>query len=570
MVIPLDYIVPNRNNLRTGFESITWAGARYSPAMTARMATMKPSIVILCALLGSAPAAAQAWSPDAGAGHYRNPIVFADYSDPDVVRVGDDSYMTASSFNAFPALPILHSRDLVHWTLINHAVPRWPDSSFNAPQHGNGVWAPSIRHHDGWFWIFWGDPDRGIYRVRTRDVRGAWEPPVLVHAARGWIDPAPLWDDDGNAYLVHAFARSRSGIKHRLHVNRMDTDGTRLLDEGTLVFEDSVAHPTMEGPKFHKRDGWYYIFAPAGGVPTGWQTVLRSRNVFGPYEDRIVLAQGSTPVNGPHQGAWVDTRTGEDWFIHFQDRGAYGRIVHLQPMQWRGGWPVMGVDADGDGTGEPVLEWSMPNVGAAHPPAVPQTTDEFDADALGLQWQWHASPRTAWSSLSARRGWMRLNAQAMPDSAVNLWRVPNLLLQKLPAPAFHATTKLSFAGLRAGERAGLVVMGMDYAYLAVRRTDAGAELVHAVATDAHQGGCETEVRVPVAGDSVFLRVTMEEGAVTRFSYSLDGSRWEPIGAPFTAREGRWIGAKVGLFAIAPAGTTATGSADFDYFRITQP
>jgi beta-xylosidase len=534
------------------------------------MMKLRPSIVVLCALLGAAPAAAQAWSPDAGPGRYRNPIVFADYSDPDVVRVGDDYYMTASSFNAFPALPILHSRDLVHWTLINHAVPAWPDTSFDAPQHGNGVWAPSIRFHDGWFWIFWGDPDRGIYRVRTRDIRGAWEPPVLVHAARGWIDPAPLWDDDGNAYLVHAFARSRSGIKHRLHVNRMDPDGTRLLDEGTLVFEDSVAHPTMEGPKFYKRDGWYYIFAPAGGVPTGWQTVLRSRNVLGPYEDRIVLAQGSTPVNGPHQGGWVDTPAGEDWFIHFQDRGAYGRIVHLQPVAWRDGWPVMGVDADGDGTGEPVLEWTMPNVGASHPPMVPRTTDEFDAPTPGPQWQWHANPRAAWSSLVARRGWMRLNAQAMPDSSVNLWRVPNLLLQKLPAPAFDATTRISFGDLRMGERAGLVVMGLDYAYLAVRRTSSGWELVHAAATDAHQGGREAETRVPLRGASVQLRVSMEDGARTRFSYSADGRRWQTIGAPFTAREGRWIGAKVGLFALAPAGASATGHADFDFFRVTPP
>src|SRR5688500_2023169 len=273
-------------------------------------------IAVLIALAACAsPAAGQAWSPDAGDGRYRNPIIFADYSDPDVIRVGGDFYMTSSSFGSLPALPILHSKDLVHWTIINHAIPRFPDAAFDAPQHGNGVWAPSLRYHDGWFWIFYGDPDRGIYRVRTRDIRGAWEPPVLVHAARGWIDPAPLWDDGGNAYLVHAFARSRSGIKHVLHVNRMTPDGTRLLDEGTQVFMDSIAHPTMEGPKFYKRNGWYYIFAPAGGVPTEWQTVLRSRHVYGPYEDRIVLAQGSTAINGPHQGGWVETPGGEDWFI---------------------------------------------------------------------------------------------------------------------------------------------------------------------------------------------------------------------------------------------------------------
>lgn len=538
------------------------------------MTKVLPSILLI--LLGSVlPVAAQeAWSPDAGPGRYRNPIVHADYSDPDVVRVGDDFYMTASSFNAFPALPVLHSRDLVHWTLVNHAIPAWPDSAFDRPEHGNGVWAPSIRFHDGWFWIFWGDPDRGIYRVRTRDPRGAWEPPVLVHAARGWIDPAPLWDDDGTAWLVHAFARSRSGIKHRLHVSRMDPDGTRLLDEGRLVFEDSVAHPTVEGPKFHKRDGWYYLFAPAGGVPTGWQTVLRSRHVYGPYEARVVLAQGSTAVNGPHQGAWINTPSGEDWFIHFQDRGAYGRIVHLQPMTWRDGWPVMGVDADGDGTGEPVAEWRMPDVRGPHAPRVPRTSDDFDDGGFGLQWQWHASPKAAWLARGARPGWLRLTAQPLADSA-NLWRVPSLLLQKLPAPAFDATSRIDARGLRAGERAGVVMMGMDYAALAVRRTASGFELVHAVASDAHQGAREAETRIPLPDGfdgALFLRVRVEEGARTGFAWSLDGVRWQPVGEPFVAREGRWIGAKVGLFALAPAGATsgaaAGGFADFDFFRIT--
>jgi beta-xylosidase len=512
----------------------------------------------------SGAAAHPAWSPHLAEGRFRNPVVFADYSDPDVIRVGDDFYMTSSSFGSFPGLPLLHSRDLVGWTLIGHALPRFPDPAFDAPQHGNGVWAPSLRHHGGWFWIFWGDPDRGIYRVRARDIRGPWEPPVLVHAATGWIDPAPLWDDDGNAYLVHAFARSRSGIKHRLHVARMAPDGSRLLDEGTRVFEDSVRHPTMEGPKFHKRDGWYYVFAPAGGVATGWQTVLRSRSVYGPYEDRIVLAQGSTPVNGPHQGAWVELANGEDWFVHFQDRGAYGRIVHLQPMVWKDGWPVMGSDPDGDGTGEPVAEFRMPDVGRRPPPVVPQTSDEFGGARLGPQWQWQANGRDEWASL--RDGSLRLHSQPMPRGAANLWPVPSLLLQKLPAPAFTATTRIEFQGREPGERAGLVMMGLDYAYLALTRTAEGVELVQGRAANAHQGSAESTVRV-AAGSPLYLRVTMGEGAVCRFSYSRDGVRYEQVGEPFQAREGRWIGAKAGLFATRPNASATGGYADFDFFRI---
>ncbi|MFL5540711.1 MAG: glycoside hydrolase 43 family protein, partial [Longimicrobiaceae bacterium] len=520
------------------------------------------------ALLAAAPRAdAQAWLPDAGPGRYRNPIVFADYSDPDVIRVGADFYMTASSFGHVPGLPILHSRDLVHWRLVGHALPRLYGAAFDSAQHGNGVWAPSIRHHGGWFWIFWGDPDRGIYRVRARDPRGPWEAPVLVRAAKGWIDPAPLWDDDGNAYLVHAFARSRSGIKHVLHVNRMDAGGTRLLDDGRLVFGDSVNQPTMEGPKLYKRNGFYYIFAPAGGVPTGWQTVLRSRNVYGPYEPRIVMAQGGTPVNGPHQGGWVELENGEGWFIHFQDRGAYGRIVHLQPLAWRDDWPVIGSDPDRDGRGEPVAEWAMPRVGRRGPSTVPQETDEFGARAMGPQWQWQANPRDAWFSLASRPGWLRLRSRPSADSTGSLWPAPNLLMQKLPAPAFTATTRMVFAPTAPGERAGLVVFGLDYATLALERTATGIDLVQARAANAHEGGRETSVRVPVPAGPLYLRVTVTDNAVCRFSYSVDGSGWRDVGQPFTAREGRWVGAKVGLFAAAPVGAGTVGHADFDFFRI---
>jgi len=531
---------------------------------------LRPQVgVLLLVLLTAIPAAAQAWSPDAGPGRYRNPVVFADYSDPDVIRVGRDFYMTASSFNAVPALPILHSRDLVHWRIVNHAIRRFADRAFDVPQHGNGVWAPSLRYHDGWFWIFYGDPDRGIYMVKTRDVRGEWEPPVLVHAAKGWIDPAPLWDDDGSAWLVHAFARSRSGIKHVLHVNRMSPDGTRLLDQGRLVFGDSVNHPTMEGPKLYRRNGWYYIFAPAGGVPTGWQTVLRSRSVLGPYQARVVLAQGSTPVNGPHQGGYVELPSGEGWFVHFQDRGAYGRIVHLQPVAWKDGWPVIGADPDGDGTGEPVAEFRVPAVGARYPAVVPQTSDEFTARALGLQWQWAANDRAGWSSLARRPGWLRLYSQPLPLGTANLWSVSSLLLQKLPAEEFEATTRVSLDAAGAGERAGLVVFGLDYATLHLQRTAHGVEVVQARATDAPRGTPEhVEQRVPVtAAGPLHLRVTVRDGAVCQFSYSADGLAFHPIGTPFTAREGRWVGARVGLFAVHPGSAPGGGHADFDFFRV---
>jgi hypothetical protein len=498
------------------------------------------------------------WTPDLGDGTFRNPVVFADYSDPDVIRVGDDFWMTASSFNCTPGLPILHSRDLVSWTLVNHALRRVPGAQYDRPQHGCGVWAPALRHHDGRFWIFFPTPDEGIYVTTASDPRGEWSPPRMVVAGKGLIDPCPLWDEDGKAYLVHAYANSRAGIKHKLRVRPMAPDGSSVLGEGQIVFDDPARHPTLEGPKFLKKDGWYYILAPAGGVPTGWQVALRSRSVYGPYEDRIVLERGSTPVNGPHQGALVDLPGGEWWFLHFQERQPYGRIVHLQPAGWKDGWPHMGIDRDGNGVGEPVLRHRKPAVAAPTEVRAPQTTDEFAEDRLGLQWQWHANSRDEWASLSARPGWLRLPSVAVEGA--DLAAAPNLLLQKLPAAGFVASTRME-ASLRPGEQAGLAVVGTQHAALVLRQRDASTEIAYLV------NGREERVEPwPHAG--VHLRVTLQPGGECRFGYSVDGRAFRSLALPFVAREGKWIGAKVGVFAMSAAASSPPGHADFDYFRFS--
>ena len=506
--------------------------------------------------------------PHDGDGNYKNPIIFADYSDPDVIRVGDDFYLVASSFNASPGLPVLHSRDLVNWTIIGHVFQKYPYESFNVPQHGNGVWAPSIRYHKGEFYVFFGDPDLGIFMSRAKNPAGPWKPLLRVKEAKGWIDTCPFWDSDGQAYLVHAWAKSRSGINSIITINRMSPDGTRLLDEGRTVFDAHAHHPTMEGPKLYKRGSYYYIFAPAGGVPTGWQTVLRSKNIYGPYEDRIVMDQGRTPINGPHQGGWVELKSGESWFIHFQDRGAYGRITHLQPLKWINEWPVIGSDPDGDGKGEPVLTYQKPDVKPGQLLTAPQTTDEFSGTTRALQWQWQANYQAAWMSLTARSGWLRLFSMPAPQRSVNLWPVPNLLLQKLPAEEFTVTTRLDFSRLAPGERAGLIMFGMDYSYLAVERSESGFRLIKRACINAITGGKEiSESQQNLRAVTVVLRVKVSSGAVCNFSFSQDGQTFTPAGQLFTAREGRWVGAKVGLFALAQSGATNTGYADFDWFRV---
>jgi len=525
------------------------------------------------------------WVADKGDGTYRNPILHADYSDPDVIRVGKDFYMTASSFDAVPGLPVLHSRDLVNWELIGHALPQQPPVEvYSRTQHGNGVWAPAIRRHNGTYYIFYPDPDFGIYRVTAQDPAGPWSAPLLIKQVKGWIDPCPFWDDDGHAYLISAMSASRSALKSTLILSRMAPDGSRLLDEGALVYDGHaqvdppaqestndhnrpVSHkpddPTVEGPKLYKRNGFYYIFAPAGGVPQGWQLALRSRNIYGPYERRVVLSKGNTNVNGPHQGAWVDTAAGESWFVHFQDKGPYGRVVHLEPMKWVDDWPVIGND------GMPVASYRKPNVGEPPPPrATPADSDEFNRPTLGLQWQWQADPKPAWAFPSAALGSLRLYAIPPPEGAHNLWEVPNLLLQKLPAPQFTVTAKITFDARVPDDRVGLVVMGSDYSYLGVRKKADGLYLSQSICKDADQGAAEREsAAVELPGSTFYLRVRITADALARFSYSANGTDFEEIGEPFALKQGRWIGTKIGLFALGTTPVSEYGYADVDWFRV---
>jgi beta-xylosidase len=492
------------------------------------------------------------WIPDKGHGLYRNPIICADYSDPDVIRYGEYYYLIASSFNCTPALPILRSRDLVNWTIINHAMKNLPNPRYEKVQPGCGVWAPAIRFHAGKFWIFFPTPDEGIYVTTAEHPAGKWSEPYLLQAGKGLIDPCPLWDDDGQAYLVHAYAGSRAGIKHILRVYPMAADGSQLLGEGQIVYNDSQRHPTIEGPKFLKRNGWYYISAPAGGVQSGWQVILRSRHIFGPYEDKIVLAQRDTSINGPHQGALVDIPDGEWWFLHFQDADMYGRIVHLQPVRWEDDWPLIGVDQDENGVGRPVITYHKPAIGEIQ---VPQTSDEFDNPRLGFQWQWYANHRDDWHSLTARPGWLRL----YPEIAeANLNLQPNLLLQKLPAWSFVVETEMEFYPMHAGEEAGLVVAGEASFSLGIQSDGTKKQLV------LHHGD-KYEILTETTSDSVKFRVLFQDGGLCSFAYASEGD-FVVLPQTFQAQKGKWIGSKIGLYSLKRSENLSKGYVDVAYFR----
>lgn len=537
------------------------------------------TVLACCAAMSlsmqAAPELSEVWVADLGNGKYQNPIIYADYSDPDVVRVGDDFYMTASSFNCVPGLPILHSKDLVNWTIISYAIDRFPDEALfvkDGVNHGNAVWAPSIRYHNGEFYIYYGDPDLGIFMTKAKDPKGPWSPLKLVARKKGVIDTCPLWDEDGKAYMSWGFAGSRANLKSVLAVCEMAPDGENLIGQPKIVYDGHDVDVTIEGTKFYKRNGYYYIMSPAGGVPTGWETILRSKSPWGPYERKVVLAQGDTDINGPHQGGWVDTPDGgEDWFIHFQDVGAVGRIVHLNPVHWIEDWPVMGVDKDGDGCGEPVRTYKKPNVGKTYPKATPQESDEFNDINLGLQWQWHGNPEPWWGYNNVEKGVLSLYSVPVSQNYKSLWDVPNLLLQKIPAPSFTATMKVTLTPDKRydGERTGLVVMGLDYAVLALEKTAEGFRLSENECHKADKGKTEVEnASVMLPDSTAYLRVKMADG-ICNFSYSLDGKKFKSIGKPFTAREGKWIGAKIGTFCTRPKVANDGGRADIDWFRVTK-
>lgn len=514
------------------------------------------------------------WVADRQNGTYKNPVINADYSDPDAIRVGDDFYLVSSSFEDIPGLPVLHSKDLVNWTIINHALKKQvPEEVFNTPQHGNGVWAPAIRYHNHEYYIYYPDPDFGIYMIKTKDPATDWSAPVLVFPGKGIIDPCPLWDDDGKAWLVHAYAGSRAGIKSVIAIAPMNEEGTAVTGEDVIVYDGHKDDPTIEGPKIYKRNGYYYIFAPAGGVSTGWQVILRSKKLMGPYERKVVMDQGSSPVNGPHQGAWVTTQTGQDWFLHFQDKEAYGRVLHLQPMQWEGDWPVIGLDKDHDGKGEPVMTYKKPDVGHSYPVQTPQESDEFNEKALGLQWQWEANASGRWL-MTDQAGMLRLYAHNTPD-ARNLWDIPNILAQKFPADSFEVTTKLQLTpnDKDGQQEAGLVVLGLDYAKLSIVAKENGYWLQKGVCKASDKGNPEKKADITsLKKPEVWLRVAVHNPApnhaLCTFYYSLDGKKYEQVPGDFTPTPGKWTGAKIGLYAISDKKTNDEGYADFDFFRVT--
>ncbi|WP_293974525.1 glycoside hydrolase 43 family protein [Sphingomonas sp.] len=497
---------------------------------------------------------------------YTNPILFADYSDPDVIRIGRDYYLVASSFHFSPGIPILRSGDLVHWSIAGHVLPRLPfapeydmpgphtltdaiSKPIGGTRYAGGVWAPSIRQHAGLIYVYWATPDEGIFMATARSPEGPWSAPVKVIDQPALEDPCPFWDDDGSAWLVH----SRHGAGP-LILHRMSPDGRRVLDEGTVIVEDKKNLPILEGPKFYKRNGYYYIFAPFGGVEKGAQAVLRARTITGPYEWRVVLRQGNTALEGPHQGGWVETPSGEGWFVHFNSTGAFGRITYLEPVRWIDDWPVIGDPIAGDVAGQPVASHAVPDGPPA--PATLQTSDEFGSRTLGQQWEWNHNPDDARWSLAARPGHLRLIA----NHANQIVNARNTLTQILIGPASRITTRIDARKMSEGQRAGLSLFGVKPSWIGITREGGRNWLTLSSAGEETRGAA-------IAGKQIELRAIVSSDQKVRYSYSLDGGQtFAPMGDVFPlARFSWWKGSRPALFTFTRG--TPGGIVDVDWVHI---
>lgn len=485
---------------------------------------------------------------------YNNPVILSDYSDPDVIRKGDTYYMIASSFNHTPGVPVLKSKNLVDWKLIGYVYDELPFARYNAVCHGAGAWAPSIRYHNGLFYAIIPFPDEGIYVCSTSDIEhNEWSKPWCLIDAKGIEDPCPMWVDD-KCYMVVAFAKSRIGFNSMLGLYEVTPDLKTKITEYKFIFDGHNTQPTIEGPKFYRRNGYFYIMAPAGSVKTGWQTCLRSKNIEGPYEEKIVLLQNDSKINGPHQGALIDMGKDKWAFIHFQDLGPYGRVVHLQPVQWIHDWPICGEVKDELLSGSPYESHDY-LIEKKSNYKIP-TSDDFKGNKLSLIWQTPANKTGHWYDVDDGLTLYCVPQTEKAYNALNL--TPNVFLTKIAHYSFTVRSKCILDLVNDGDEVGLCYMGMNYQYICIRRIQGKNHLqlrqgyfnqdYDVVLFDSLYTGCEIEFMLKYTGPN---------------QYQL-GFNQSYLKNKFTAAPGRWIGGKYGIYA---KGLEHGGKAVFKKFAV---
>jgi xylan 1,4-beta-xylosidase len=483
-------------------------------------------------------------------GTFTNPVVFADYPDTDIIRVGSDFYMVSSSFHHAPGIPVCHSRDLVNWRVIGHAYERLPEANpayslkDGKVAYKGGSWAPCIRHHNGKFYIGFNTPDEGFFMCIAARPEGPYE---RVPFHRELYDPGLFFDDDGRVYVFHAAI----GIC----VTELAADARSVKSGPVPIYQTAFGYP-FEGSHPYKRNGWYYVCVTARGY-NGLQLCLRSRQIHGPYEARVLSGDDMNYAGaGLHQGGFVELEHGETWFFLFQDRDFIGRVPVLQPVHWTDDWPVFG---DPSNFWKAAVTCRKPSVGGTYPVAVPIEGDEFESPKLGLQWEWSHNPDDTRWSLTERPGWLRLTA----GPAADFLNARNTLTQRITGPSSTAVTRLDVSGLGEGDIAGLAIANMPYAFIAVRK-----ELEQKIRVMMVDNGRVVAESAPTTGSEIYLKANADVDGFARFFYSTDGETFTPLGEPFLMEftVKTFLGNRFGLFCYHAGDGAKTGFADFDFLR----
>lgn len=485
---------------------------------------------------------------------YNNPVILSDYSDPDVIRKGDNFYMITSSFNHTPGVPVLKSKNLVDWKIIHYIYDELPFKRFNQVCHGAGAWAPSIRYHNGLFYAVIPFPDEGIYVACCSDIdKGNWSKLWCLIDEKGIEDPCPIWVKD-KCYMVVAFVKSRIGFNSMLAVYEVSPDLKTKLSDYKIIFDGHNTQPTIEGPKFYFRNNYFYIMAPAGSVKTGWQTCLRSKNVYGPYEDKIVMMQNDSKINGPHQGALIDISKNQWAFIHFQDMGPYGRVIHLQPVKWINDWPICGEVKDELLAGTPYSSYEY-LINKKSNYFIP-VSDKFEGNKLSFLWQTPANKTGHWYDVNNS---LTLYCIYSGDKAYNaLNHTPNLFLTKLALYSFTIKTQCILDLINDGDEVGLCYMGINYQYICVKRIEGKYHL------QLKQGYFNQDYDV-VLFDCIYqgyeIEFMMKYSGPNTYQLGFNGTY---LKNKFTAYPGKWIGGKYGIYA---KGLKTGGKAVFKAFMV---
>ncbi|MEO7991289.1 MAG: glycoside hydrolase 43 family protein [Chryseolinea sp.] len=491
---------------------------------------------------------AQQNQSDNGDGTYTNPVINADFPDPDVILVDDTYYMVTTTMFVFPGVTILKSKDLVNWEYCSNAVPRFDfHRNYNLEagyRYAHGQWATSIKYHNGEFQLLFITLDEGGFLCTSAKAEGPWDVRKLP---KGFYDPGLFYDDDGKIYVLHGYGK--------IYVTEVDNNLVPLRKD-SLVFTGNI-RGGLEGSHAYKINDYYYLYGTYGGRD-GIQVGLRSKSIYGPYEQKVLISDSSNNINfGIHQGALLKTQSGEWWTILFSDRGAFGRFPSLQPVTWLNGWPMVGVDGKG------VITYRKPNVGKNYPVKTLPTSDEFESKTLGMQWGWNHNPDSTKWSLQQKSGSLRLTTGKVVS---HLRDARNTLTQRMftyyaDAMPTLGVAKLDVSKMQDGDVAGLAVFQDPYAYIAVKQVQGNRYIVMV------NNGLEIASSALTSSVVYFRASAYYVSDKATFAYSSDNKKFMALGDTLHMKFNLAVftGNKFGLFNYATK--TPGGYVDFDWFRM---